>query len=148
MSEPIFKAFDKCTPEEQEYYMNGKLATLGFLQTDSGAEFIQNRHNAGVMKGWILRNGLLWDSVATLEKAYQATKHLHLAEDPVPPVVEAAAPPVTAVDLYGPYANLSKAQVIAMPAKEMTKNLRDPQFQARIASLGITIADLAQRRTA
>ena len=148
MSEPLFKAWDKCTPEEQEKYMIGKLASLEFLQTDAGAEYVANKHNLGVMKNWIKRSGKLWDSAATLEQAYRETKHLHLAEDPVPEVIAAPVPEPTAVDVYGPYANLSKSQAIAMPAKEMAKNLKDPQFQARIASLGLTSADLAQRRTA
>ena len=137
------KSWENMSETERENYAAGQLVSLEWLQTDSGAAFIQNQHNTDLMRGWILRNGKNWNA-ESLEKAYQATKHQHLDREPEPEVVtepEAAKPP-TPEELYGPFVNLKKEQIVRMSGTQMKLCLKDPRFQAKVDSLQITRADL------
>jgi hypothetical protein len=136
--------FEEMTEEQQEKYLKGQLVSLEFLQSDAGAEFVPNQHNRKLMADWVKRNGRTWDS-ASLQEAYQATKHLHAAVEPEPEAEPLAPVPVTAVDVYGPWANLTKSDIFKMSGKEMTKNNSDKRFQAKVLSLDIAPAELAKR---
>jgi hypothetical protein len=138
------KTFEQMDEQEQEDFLRGQLASLEFLQSDSGAEFIQNKHNRKLISDWLKRNGKKWDSASVLEEAFQATKHLHLEVEPAPDEAEPQAEVVSSP--VNPYARLTKADVLAMSPKDMTKKVNDRQFQDHVASLNISHADLVKAK--
>jgi len=137
---------EEMTEQQQEDYLKGQLVSLEFLQSDAGVGFVPNQHNRKLLADWVKRNARTWDT-ASLQEAYQATRHLHLAVEPEPESEPLPPPaPITATDLYGPWAKLkTKADIFKMSVKEMTVADRDPKFRAKVLSLNITPADLAKR---
>jgi hypothetical protein len=136
--------------ERDEAFAEGQLVSLEWLATDAGCNYISNRTNAKLMGEWIKENGNPpgeWTE-ANLNDAMRATQHLHVERDPDPVVEVPPTPPPqppTPEQMFGPWCELTKDQVIKMDGKEMRQASRDPRFIAKVNSLKITKADLAAK---
>jgi len=118
-------------------------------QTDIGSRYIENNYNGTLMLNWMKRHGKTNWTPEELDECFLAVEDQQLPEDPKPDEIPepepTPPPPPSPEEMYGPWKDLTKEQVIKMAGSEMRFAGKDPRFNAKVDSLQITRAELARR---